>query len=455
MLPLISQLWKISIIYIILSDVMGLITLFCFAQVLDRFLASDISEREDLIESYLIGNRLFKFLSVGLPTHPDYFSSDPALVALRTKSQSTLLELLEYIEELELIIDEIEYNQYILQDISRKKSNAVMDETVSTANNTTMSSSLDDVNDGNNGPGIGSVGNSELYKPENKQQIVSRTAANDANIDRKISLDRGFSLQGYTNESSIHKYDSSSRRIPRNQSSGGFEQMVAAVVTANNHGMDIVASNSSSFREQSIPATQPKQLLRMTRIRGSLQEQNGDTLNNEHYASWDALTFDDDFSRFEREQQSVFGEFGSHNVNDLSAQNSLSPVSLRYQHAMEKKPLPKLKKPPHATFPRSVRSKAHANASQPLNVAESGNLAEVASTSAATAKGYPIDTPLRLKIEERLERAALADGTNTSMPRKNDFKYEISQCDDSSLVGEHSERKLLNHFRGCVRCLLD
>jgi len=87
-------------------------------RVLEQFLSSNIAERNDLIESYLVGNRLFKFLSVVLPTHHQYFSSEPRLEELRNGSELQIMELLEYMEELELMIDEMEYNRYILKDLT-------------------------------------------------------------------------------------------------------------------------------------------------------------------------------------------------------------------------------------------------------------------------------------------------------------------------------------------------
>ncbi|KAL3912970.1 MAG: hypothetical protein SGILL_006677, partial [Bacillariaceae sp.] len=83
-------------------------------RVLQQFLSSDISKRDGMVESYLIGNRLFKFLSVVLPTHNDYFAPDERLSSLRMKSQNQLIELLEYMEELEVMIDEMEYNHHMM-----------------------------------------------------------------------------------------------------------------------------------------------------------------------------------------------------------------------------------------------------------------------------------------------------------------------------------------------------
>ena len=89
----------------------NIVVLLLLVQVLDQFLATSINESSELTESYLVGNRLVKFLSVVLPTHQDYFSTDGNLAALRNRSQAQLVELLQYMEELAMLIDEIEYSK--------------------------------------------------------------------------------------------------------------------------------------------------------------------------------------------------------------------------------------------------------------------------------------------------------------------------------------------------------
>ena len=59
-----------------------------------------------------MGNRLVKFVSRVLPTHKHYFSNNPKRIALRCQSQSQLVQLLQYLEELALIIDEEEYQNF-------------------------------------------------------------------------------------------------------------------------------------------------------------------------------------------------------------------------------------------------------------------------------------------------------------------------------------------------------
>ena len=78
--------------------------------------------REDphvnLRDTYLVGTRLSKFLSTVLPTHKDFHSTDPELAELRRQSHERWLSLSHYLEELALIIDEEEHNQFVLKDLN-------------------------------------------------------------------------------------------------------------------------------------------------------------------------------------------------------------------------------------------------------------------------------------------------------------------------------------------------
>eukprot|EP00544_Gedaniella_sp_CCMP2646_P013634 CAMPEP_0202491878 /NCGR_PEP_ID=MMETSP1361-20130828/8797_1 /ASSEMBLY_ACC=CAM_ASM_000849 /TAXON_ID=210615 /ORGANISM="Staurosira complex sp., Strain CCMP2646" /LENGTH=501 /DNA_ID=CAMNT_0049121997 /DNA_START=123 /DNA_END=1628 /DNA_ORIENTATION=- len=93
-------------------------------RVLEQFLNTTVENKEKLTEAYLVGNRLVKFVSRVLPTHRDYFSSDPKLEVMRTQSQAQLVQLLQYLEELALIIDEEEYQDFIREN---QESNALSD----------------------------------------------------------------------------------------------------------------------------------------------------------------------------------------------------------------------------------------------------------------------------------------------------------------------------------------
>ncbi len=99
------------------------------SQVLEQFLSTSIRtniNELELAESYLVGNRLIKFLSIVLPTHREYFSQDPKLYALRQRSQEQLVELLQYLEEIAIVIDEFQYNKYILRDLTPEEENLVL-----------------------------------------------------------------------------------------------------------------------------------------------------------------------------------------------------------------------------------------------------------------------------------------------------------------------------------------
>lgn len=80
---------------------------------LEQFLNTTVEDKAKLTEAYLVGNRLVKFVSRVLPTHSNYFSNDTKLMAMRSQSQAQLVQLLQYLEELALIIDEEEYQDFI------------------------------------------------------------------------------------------------------------------------------------------------------------------------------------------------------------------------------------------------------------------------------------------------------------------------------------------------------
>lgn len=83
----------------------------------------------DLRDTYLVGTRLSKFLSIVLPMHKDFNSPDPELSEMRRKSHAQWLTLTHYLEELALIIDEEEHSQFVLRDLneSGEEEQPVMD----------------------------------------------------------------------------------------------------------------------------------------------------------------------------------------------------------------------------------------------------------------------------------------------------------------------------------------
>eukprot|EP00548_Thalassiothrix_antarctica_P019634 CAMPEP_0194194474 /NCGR_PEP_ID=MMETSP0154-20130528/75605_1 /TAXON_ID=1049557 /ORGANISM="Thalassiothrix antarctica, Strain L6-D1" /LENGTH=390 /DNA_ID=CAMNT_0038918907 /DNA_START=32 /DNA_END=1201 /DNA_ORIENTATION=+ len=82
-------------------------------KVFDQFIKTSIDNYNELIQAYLTGNRLVKILSTVLPTHRDYLSQRVDLARQRNKSQALLVRLLQFLEQLALIIDKEEHKNYI------------------------------------------------------------------------------------------------------------------------------------------------------------------------------------------------------------------------------------------------------------------------------------------------------------------------------------------------------
>jgi hypothetical protein len=87
-------------------------------QVLHQFLETRDDPNVNLRDTYLVGTRLSTFLSSVLPMHKDFHSLDPELSELRRQSHARWLSLTHYLEELALIIDEEEHNQFVLRDLN-------------------------------------------------------------------------------------------------------------------------------------------------------------------------------------------------------------------------------------------------------------------------------------------------------------------------------------------------
>lgn len=279
-----------------------------------------------MIESYLVGNRLFKFLSVVLPTHGEYFSGDPTLAALRSRSQSQLIVLLEYMEELELMIDEMEYNKYILKDLTpsggrgavaidiKNTSTFLGDDAMNTSNNTTMTSiceesfsSWDMVSFSVEAP-LPNSSNVSSSRDNNHNQKGGRTRTRTPTIQglaQVASFGGGSSQNRFdtsgsvstagqeTAESSSHRIRSSSRRSHRTSSVSAstedLEQRVAAVLAARslldnstdtNNSMS-VSRSSASFNHEVFQHSEPHD--HQQRV-----ERGRSTTDSRRHQSWSA-----------------------------------------------------------------------------------------------------------------------------------------------------------------------
>ena len=202
-----------------------------------------------MVESYLIGNRLFKFLSIVLPTHNDYFSPDEKLSSLRMKSQNQLIELLEYMEELEVMIDEMEYNHHMMtatnlqrhQSLLKKQASGhITDETADTSRSM---SEQDTSNESEK---------HDLLNPLPSMNALSSSGTRAPSNSTPVRCDDSFAiLEDIGDDPSIAKHVNDSKRGGRTQSPQEFAQRVAAVVAASSNE-DKDAPESASLTMRSI-----------------------------------------------------------------------------------------------------------------------------------------------------------------------------------------------------------
>ena len=73
-----------------------------------------IDTRDELLEAYMVGQRLVKFLSIILPTHVEYSNQiDVRARAARERSLEQLAVVTKYIDQIALLIDKQEHEDYI------------------------------------------------------------------------------------------------------------------------------------------------------------------------------------------------------------------------------------------------------------------------------------------------------------------------------------------------------
>jgi len=111
---------------------------FC-PQVLDQFLYHPIDTRDELLEAYMVGHRLVQFLSSILPTHGSYFMEK----AQRDRSQEQLVQVLQYLDQMAVLIDKQEHEDYIrsvLGATAVDESQTHHSSSTQSINNTTMDS---------------------------------------------------------------------------------------------------------------------------------------------------------------------------------------------------------------------------------------------------------------------------------------------------------------------------
>mmetsp|Transcript_12485 Transcript_12485/g.30055 ORF Transcript_12485/g.30055 Transcript_12485/m.30055 type:complete len:470 (-) Transcript_12485:1028-2437(-) len=467
---------------------------------------SNIAEPNEMIESFLVGNRLFKFLSVVLPTHNEYFSTDPALVAMRIKSQEQLVELLEYMEELELIIDEIEYNKYIISDLGTPKRH---DDTVSTANNTTLSSVV-------SGSGTPMMATFEYDRSSSsskkKEQPFSPAVTQDfqvrynmhrggvrtvnANVQHFDSRHNQRSLLDDTNDSISVSQTSAAEENQSSQKVGTsrrlrFEQTVADVVNAtSNNDSSSPAIVDFSHRSD----TRRSSSLRMARISSENSappdpEENttGRATPNGTDLSWanfSAAEIGDDTNLFEAPKSRI----------DLLLEDNQNRRAHPSKQNRSSK-LVKIRQPPQP-IPRDVRQ----HYSFGMEYVVDDTISVTPSFTNGDTQGqmlnYSLDGTIgvdgqeipKTKIEERLEQASLVNKNDSFISSDNyneaqinsrnimlddtedrpsrrcfstpnggsgdgKYKYQDDSLDMDRSYGR--DRNIGHHFRGCVKSLIN
>jgi hypothetical protein len=469
-------------------------------QVLEQFLSTSISPTNELAESYLVGNRLVTFLSVVLPTHPEYFAQDEQLTALRHHSESQLEELLQYMEELGLLIDELQYNRYILQDLDY----LTPDETDAnlTATTAEIDTSSDYDNDDYDGPDNHSRMTDTSMASIKFQQTVARVVADSVAQDPPppppLTRTHGHVVPSNSNTSTTTTA-ATSRRLIRPESP---ELQVRIMANSNTRRHDHEDSNNNNNNT-------------MTN-----QPLYDDSSEWQMDMSWDAS-----FSDFARAEGSRGADERStpSRMDVLISDKEEPGVLIEEAHAQippqqhhatpTMNRIPKLKQPP-AVPPRSTRAKAATSATadamskvfacattitrpptvrrqttitwKDLLEAEEKQTDEPPPTTRTNKPKDDDDDPFAMKtrIEERWERAERDrerpgweraerdrgrerprwERAERERPDLQEWRQPRNLWEDpyhgGPYTGEETsmmvpQKNLLQHFKGCVRCLVD
>jgi hypothetical protein len=342
-------------------------------------------------------------LSVVLPTHKEYYSNDPAfLVLCRERSQEQLIDLLQYMEELALIVDQIQYNLYILQDLkpAKNKSNSG-DWTESTANDT----SLESITTSETGP----------HDLEQRIAAVVRDASST-----------------HAKPTSLHKSYPSK---PQNFQDMSLEDDLFDDFDETDEFEDDFDIRSADFSFQA-------------------DFSNFDIKDNDNDDYWFSKTQN---SRNEADwfSENQHASFTTHNTSSFTTPTSntrhgnttttprSAPARSNGLNATPTR-IPKMK-PPRSAPPRDLMQQSF-----PVEF----DTPSSSDTSSPNRKSSLLDDDQlpapKSKIEERLERAEFL---------QNDFRHlelgDRRQPREDSLSTMNSNKRLLQHFKGCVRCLVE
>lgn len=523
---------------------------------------------EALAESYLVGNRLVKFLSIVLPTHPEYFSNAPNLQALRKRSQGQLVELLQYLEEVAIVIDELEYNRYILRDLTPEEENLVLGLTGvgrKSPNNRPRpyahaGSSASSVSTQPTTPQAPPPHYTTREENDYDENQISPTNAGASAGASVISYASKASAVSYTSKVSTHSRASTTTSSVSRRSGGGrdtLHQKVAKVVRVTEAFSDVFESKQEEVNpssnlflkqtllaaaattgkwptEESAPPTgmssqrppslaAPPAVTRTNRpptpgpsedaLRRNQQYHHSDpdmmdfissssssgteeinleanSLVTASTSSWDTNPFSDVVESDQRPHSRIdllTMDDSNHNNSAEAVPSNTNGIDVERVKAMWRsqsgaasqqssaKPIPKLKEPPKPP-PRELRAAAAARFEQYYSKRQ--QIEEKKSVDGVDFPSSFSDEPvLRTRIEERLERASAVQQALDSMDRSlqrwrrpernptnpfdvdedtnmDDGQTDKSFGDDGQQLAM-SNRTMLSHFKGCVKCLLD
>lgn len=453
-----------------------------------------MDETADLTESYLIGNRLVKFLSTVLPTHDQYFSEDPKLVQMKNKSQSQLVELLQYLEQLARIIDEDELNRYILKDLRQPGSKK---DTASPRTPARVRASPSD--------------ESSFGSPPKMSAVISKTKAATDKEDAVApsgsgGLDEGFTLTGSpishrsphlleldsTMSSSEESPSRSGENSPLDDGNTTIEttlsfkmaQTEAKVIdqqgflgqdskvrmlqkqeasawddTFSQYGGDSQTSGPTKLRNGDVIDRVPPPIQEdVIKAEDSRDVSFSDLAGHAHTFDENKVLTEDLFA-LRNEYESSGGQSQSNSDADAFPVSGLgsewSPTTkLDFSSVKEKTPPPK-RRPRKEPLPRVDLSLY----SQPLRETPPKRLTDNSVTRENSPKSVVELEEWKADADEEKE-ALQALFSDLSRPADFDSaSFATNEAEEASLSSsnheKHRGRNRLRHFKGCVRCLLE
>ena len=426
---------------------------------MEQFLSSSIGESEELTESYLVGSRLVKFLSVVLPTHPEYFSTDPRLSVLRHRSQEQLIELLQFMEELSMLIDEIQYNNYILQDLTPEEQSyvkGIQKNQESDKENHTMTT----VDTNNESPKTSEASIGEMapeVEPERFEQKVATIVAEQAVVKTNGSQDKEIFLKSEKYRRHVAAVLASQPPPPPPPRDSGRRN--------NKKGQ----TKEQSFNDP--PDWNSTMVSDMSAVDTKVSDDSALTSTD----TTASIKFDDEFTKATTEASwdSTFSTKPSRSRIDLLDNVGHHPDPMSEDVAASGNAnFPKLRQPRSAPPRGSLATKAYSRQVVPLQDDEFPAFFEnYNNKTAAAASQRGQESDLKLRIEQRWDQAMETQRNQRKLERSHlrgqyggrEF-YSVSdeaefsshrEVDNSFDLAQHSNRRLLHQFKGCIKSLLE